>query len=297
MCACAQDKFERANYNLEAFIATANLDVDDRTVAHLLSLPIEDGGQFSMIASLIKKYGLVPKVAMPETESSGNSRLMNTVLARLVRQGAYTLRRCLSSGGTVEEARRLKGEILRDIWRVLCIHLGTPPLTINWQWEDSERKFHRVGPIDPHEFRTQFTSFAVDDYVCLVNDPRSTSPYNRSFTVKFLGNVVGGDLVKYLNVDIATMKRAAQRMLEASAALRHPASCTDPRPLFMRDTRPCACAQDGEPVWFGCDCGKDMRRELGLLDTRIYEASRRATAAAPARDLIRGMDRRSLSTA
>ena len=35
---------EKANYFLEAIIATADRDVDDRTVAHLLSEPISDGG-------------------------------------------------------------------------------------------------------------------------------------------------------------------------------------------------------------------------------------------------------------
>ena len=35
------DKLERANYFLEAIIETADRDVDDRTVAHLLSDPIE----------------------------------------------------------------------------------------------------------------------------------------------------------------------------------------------------------------------------------------------------------------
>src|SRR6516225_10647863 len=39
------DKLERANYFLEGIIETADRDVDDRTVAFLLSRPIEDGGQ------------------------------------------------------------------------------------------------------------------------------------------------------------------------------------------------------------------------------------------------------------
>src|SRR4051794_34900186 len=42
------DKLERANYSLEAIIATADRDVDDRTVAYLLSRPLDDGGQWNM---------------------------------------------------------------------------------------------------------------------------------------------------------------------------------------------------------------------------------------------------------
>src|SRR5215467_5866320 len=39
------DKIERANYFVEAIIETADRDVDDRTVAHLLEAVADDGGQ------------------------------------------------------------------------------------------------------------------------------------------------------------------------------------------------------------------------------------------------------------
>jgi len=49
------DKFERANFFLEAMIETADRDADDRTVAHLLSDPIGDGGQWNMFVALVRK--------------------------------------------------------------------------------------------------------------------------------------------------------------------------------------------------------------------------------------------------
>ncbi|MDE0817870.1 MAG: hypothetical protein OSA92_09425, partial [Pirellulaceae bacterium] len=42
------DKFERANYFLEAMIETADREIDDRTVAFLLERPLDDGGQWNM---------------------------------------------------------------------------------------------------------------------------------------------------------------------------------------------------------------------------------------------------------
>ena len=63
------------------------------------------------------------------------------------------------------------------------------------------------------------------------------SPFGRTFTVEHLGNVVDGAIVKYLNVEIDVMKNIAMR----------------------RD-------QGGEPVWFGCDVGKMMRRDIGVWD-------------------------------
>ncbi|MHB1577393.1 MAG: C1 family peptidase, partial [Candidatus Dormibacteria bacterium] len=64
------DKIERANYVLEALIATCDRDLDDRTVAYLLDVLADDGGQWNMFVAIIQKHGLVPKEAMPETESS-----------------------------------------------------------------------------------------------------------------------------------------------------------------------------------------------------------------------------------
>ena len=67
------DKLERSNHFLEAIIDTSDRPVDDRTVHFLLSDPIGDGGQWNMAMNLIKKHGLVPKSAFPESSSSSSS--------------------------------------------------------------------------------------------------------------------------------------------------------------------------------------------------------------------------------
>ena len=85
------DKLEKANFLFEALIETADLDVDDRTVAHLLSDPTGDGGQWNMFVALVHKHGLVPKVAMPETDSSSHTGPMNAILSTLLRQGARSV--------------------------------------------------------------------------------------------------------------------------------------------------------------------------------------------------------------
>src|SRR5262252_9769578 len=46
------DKIERANYFLEAIIETADRDVGDRIVGHLLDSPAEDGGQWNMFVAI-----------------------------------------------------------------------------------------------------------------------------------------------------------------------------------------------------------------------------------------------------
>jgi bleomycin hydrolase len=235
------DKVERANYFFEAIIEGADRDVDDRSIAFLLDGPLSDGGQWNMFVNLVKKHGLVPKAFMPETESSSSSRKMNSVLRTKLREGAKRLRDMAASGASVGALRSVKLEYMEAAHRILSIHLGTPPQRFTWQWRDSDSQFHRTEELTPLEFTRKFVELPLDEYVCLVHDPRPTSPFGRTFTVQYLGNVVGGDRVIYLNVDIDLIKSLAQQTLEA-----------------------------GEPVWFGCDTGKQMRRDMGLWDLELF---------------------------
>jgi bleomycin hydrolase len=236
------DKLEKANYFLEAIIETAGLDIDDRTVNHLLSYPLSDGGQWNMFADLVEKYGLVPKAAMPETESSSNTGVMNGVLVSKLREGAKTLRDLRAKGAGAGELKSAKENILSVFYRILCIHLGHPPAKFDWQWKDSKNKFLRDENMTPPAFAKKYLAVPVKEYVCLVHDPRPGSPYGRTYTVKYLGNVVGAGIVLYLNVEVEFIKETALRMLKA-----------------------------GEPVWFGCDVGKQMDRAAGLWDASLHD--------------------------
>ncbi|MBT8485414.1 MAG: C1 family peptidase, partial [Phycisphaerae bacterium] len=239
------DKLERANYFLEAIIATADRDVDDRTVAFLLDRPLEDGGQWNMFVNVVKKHGVVPQSVMPETESSSNTRAMNGLVIHKLREGARELRQLRANGAPMEAARAAKQEILQVVHRMLSIHLGTPPTRFDWQWNDKDKVFHRDGEMTPHRFAEKYIDLPVDEYVCLVHDPRPSSPYGRTFTVEFLGNVVGGDMVRYLNVEIDLIKQIAASVIAS-----------------------------GEPVWFGCDVGKMMQRDMGLWDRALFDFDR-----------------------
>jgi bleomycin hydrolase len=194
-----------------------------------------------MFVAVVNKHGLVPKAFMPETHSSSNTGRMNEVLRSLLHQGAKSLREAVSSRG-VDEARAEKTELLRVVYRVLCIHLGTPPESFDWQWTDKDRVFHSDGILTPQTFAAKYVTLPIDDYVCLVNDPRPTSPIGRTFTVDYLGNVLGAPPVTYLNVEVALMKDIARESLEG-----------------------------GTPVWFGCDVGQMMNNDAALWDAHLYD--------------------------
>ena len=236
------DKFERSNHFLEAIIETSGRPVDDRTIHFLLSDPIGDGGQWNMAMNLIRKHGLVPKSAYPESNSSSSTRWMNSILKDILRSSACEIREILDSGGSEKEARSHKDSRMEDIWRVLCIHLGTPPESFDWQWRDKDKEFHRRGKMTPLQFAEEFVDVDWEEYVCIVNDPRNE--YYQTYTVDYLQNVAGGPPVVYLNVPSDEMKSITQEILE-----------------------------DGMPVWMGCDVGKQMDRKRGLWDANLFETN------------------------
>ena len=236
------DKIERANFLLEAIIDTADKPIDDRTVSWLLQRGVEDGGQWDMFVSLVKKHGVVPKSVMPETESSSNSMRMNSMLNYQYRQGAKKIRDLYAQESGVDDMRESKKDTLSAMYQILAIHLGSPPDQFFWQWRDKDGGFQRDGDMTPMEFAEKYIVTPMDDYVCLVHDPRKSNPYGKTFTIQYLGNVVDGPPIKYINVSIDVMKDIACRMI-----------------------------QDGKPVWMGCDTGKQMHRDLGIWDAELFD--------------------------
>ena len=236
------DKLEKANFFLENIIETVDEPLDGRLVMWLLADPLPDGGQWDMFVNLVEKYGVVPKSVMPETNGSSDSRPMNVLLIAKLREYAQVIREMHERGASVKEMRQTKSEMMAEFYRMLSIHLGQPPSRFLWEWRDKDKEFHRHGEITPTEFSEQYVGFDLDEAVCLINAPTKDKPYRRLYTVQYLGNVVGGHAVRYLNADIETLKKATAVMIV-----------------------------DGQAVWFGCDVGKMFEREMGILDLKVYD--------------------------
>jgi bleomycin hydrolase len=234
------DKLEKANYFLENVIEAREEPLNGRLVSSLLSDPISDGGEWSMFVNLIKKYGVMPKTFMPETANSNNSDPMNALSASKLREYAKLLRDMSEKGASATELREKKGELMGEFYKSLCINLGVPPETFYWEWRDKEGVFHRRGNISPVQFYNEYVGIELDDFVSLINAPNKA--FNKLYTVQYLGNVVGGQDTRYLNVDLRTMKKATIDMIKGSHA-----------------------------VWFGCDVAKMLETEMGAMDLSIYD--------------------------
>ena len=236
------DKFERANWFLTDIIATSDEPVDGRLVQFLLGDVLGDGGQWDMAVSVYMKYGLVPKEVMPESEASTNSRPMNARLRAVLHIGALRLREAIAAGASAEEIDTQRRKILADVWKILAVCLGEPPVRFNWQWRDDEGNFHRDGEVTPHEFYERHVGVDLSEYICLVDDPRPENPKGSMETVEHLGNVVGGRPIRYLNAPVEEIKRIAAAQIAA-----------------------------GEAVWFGADVSQPYDRGLGFFVTGIHD--------------------------
>jgi len=235
------DKIEKANYFMENILETLDEDTNSRIIMWLLSAPLNDGGQWDMFTSIVEKYGVVPKETMPETYASSNSARMNHILTLKLRENASILREEYQNGKTLAKLKKDKQEMVFEFYRLLTMFLGIPPKNFTFEYTDKDKKFHRDSNITPKEFYANYVDINLKDYISIINAPTKDKPFNKTFTVQYLGNVEGGNMVKYLNVEIKTFKKLALAQLK-----------------------------DGVPVWFGSDVRQKMKRENGILAEDIY---------------------------
>lgn len=239
------DKLEKSNYFLENIIQTLDQDVKSREIMFLLSNPMQDGGQWDMFKNIVKKYGVLPKEMMPEVVSSSATKQLNKYLTLKLREFARDLRNAYQQEESIDELRNMKDEMMETIYRMLTISLGEPPKEFTFETRDKDNEFIRIENITPQEFFAQYVGINLDDYVSIVNAPTEDKPFENTFTVKFLGNIVEGDRVKYLNLPIDELKKLAIKQMK-----------------------------DGKAVWFGSDVGQFVEREDGIMDLEVLQVDK-----------------------
>lgn len=237
------DKLERCNYYMEAVIEKANEPLEDRVMDYLMSDLLSDGGQWDMFVNIVKKYGLVPKYAYPESQTSSATVQLNKYLCKILRKYTTELRDAVQNEG-VKKARELKEEVLKDVYNVLTSTLGQMPEKFDVVLHDKDGKLIEDKGMDAHSFFDKYIGVEIDQYISLINSPTEDKPFNQTYTIKYLGNIVEGKIVKHLNLPIEELKKAAVKQLK-----------------------------DGYPVWFGCDVGRSsvVEDERAMLDTKAVD--------------------------
>ncbi len=235
------DKLEKANLALEILIELIDEDYDDRALQFILQSGIGDGGQWDMFVNIVKKYGVCPKNVYPETFTSSNTRYINSLINVEIRKFASESRKVKKESG-IEEVYKLKEAYISRFYKALVSCYGLPPEKFEFEYTDSTGKYHLEKNLNPMKFFDKYVGESIDDYVSVINAPTPTKPFNKSYTVKYLGNVVGGKIVKHLNLPIERLKELCIAQLK-----------------------------DGHIVWFGSDVGAYRNNNIGSWDDTAYD--------------------------
>lgn len=224
------DKFERINYYTHLYqkLFNENVTLDSRLMQHLLHNPLEDGGQWQMMVNLIEKYGLVPKSVFPETKHSSNSRGLNMVLTTKLRDYCKQ----------IQDRKFNREESLKEVYNLLVQFLGKPPSKFTWEYKNKEDKYVKQKNLTPIMFY-QNSKMDLKQFVSIVNDPREE--YHKNYGVKYLNNIVEGEEVKYLNLEMKDIKDLVKKSIDGN-----------------------------NPVWFGSDVGKFMHSKSNILDKEVF---------------------------
>ena len=235
------DRLEKCNYVLETIIELLDKDYDDRTLTFILQSGIGDGGQWDMFVNVVNKYGLCPKHVFPETATSSATRDTNLLINFNLRKFASDSKVLFREKG-LEAVRKEKEDVLKRIYFLLINAYGVPPKEFTFEYTDKDGNYYRQEGLTPLKFKQEYLGDKLNDYVSLINAPTKDKPFNKSFTVKYLGNVVGGKIVTHLNLPMERLKELIIAQLK-----------------------------DGNIVWFGSDVGFYGDREVGIWDDRIFD--------------------------
>lgn len=235
------DKLEKINLTLEILIELIDKDYDDRTLQFILQSGIGDGGQWDMFVNVVKKYGVCPKNVYPETFTSSNTRYINSLINAELRKFASESRKVKKESG-MEGVKKLKESYLSRFYKALVSCYGLPPEKFEFEYTDAKGKYHLEKGFTPIKFFEKYVGDSLDNYVSIINAPTKDKPFGKSYTIKYLGNVVGGKPVKHLNLPIERLKELVLSQLK-----------------------------DDRIVWFGSDVAAYRNVNLGAWDDTAYD--------------------------
>ena len=235
------DQLEKSNLFLQAILDTRKLAIDDQQVQWLFKNPIGDGGQFTGVANLIDKYGVVPADVMPETRSSNATSQMSNLIALKLREYGLELRDMSAQKGMTDaRLQARKAEMLKTVYRMLALNFGVPPEKFTWSQRDAKGNVVSTKEYTPKSFAAEFVKEDFSQYYMLMNDP--TREYYKVYEIEYDRHVYDGQNWKFLNLPMDEI---------AAMAI--------------------ASIKDSTPMYFSCDVAKFLDREKGFMDVANYD--------------------------
>ena len=235
------DQLEKSNLFLQAVIDTYKKPMTDQEVEWLFKNPIGDGGQFTGIANLVEKYGLVPSDIMPETYNTNNTSAISNLLSLKLREFGLELRSMAAQKGmTPANLNKRKTEMLSTIYRMLALTFGEPPTEFTWTQRNNKGEAVETATYTPMSFYEKYAKTDFSQYYMVMNDP--TREYYKVYEIQYDRHVYDGQNWKYINLPMSEIA-----------------------PMCI------ASIKDSTMMYFSCDVGKFLNRENGFMDINNYD--------------------------
>lgn len=240
------DQLEKSNLFLQAVIDTRKKDFNDQEVEWLFKNPIGDGGQFTGVANLIEKYGLVPSDVMPETYNTNNTSEISKLIGLKLREFGLELRGMEEpkgkNGKTLldQKLQARKTEMLSTIYRMLVLSFGEPPQQFTWNQKNAKGEIVATETYTPKSFYEKFAKTDFSKFYMIMNDP--TREYHKVYEIQYDRHVYDGQNWKYLNLPMEEIA-----------------------PLCI------ASIKDSTMMYFSCDVAKFLNRDKGFMDEKNYD--------------------------
>lgn len=235
------DQLEKSNLFLQGILDTSKSPMSDKTVEWFFQHPLSDGGTFTGVADIVSKYGLVPKEAMPETNSSDNTSRMANLISLKLKEYGLQLREMAANGAKAATLEKEKTTMLGTIYRMLVLNLGVPPTEFDYVRKDTKGNPVETEHHTPMSFLEKYgDKQLLTNYVMLMNDP--SREYYKCYEIDYDRHRYDGKNWTYVNLPIEDIKEMA-----------------------------IASLKDSTMMYFSCDVGKCLNSERGLLDVRNYD--------------------------
>ena len=235
------DQLEKSNLFLQAIIDTYKKPMSDQEVEWLFKNPIGDGGQFTGIANLIEKYGLVPSDVMPETYNTNNTSSISSLLALKLREFGLELRDMAAQKGmTPAKLNDRKTEMLATIYRMLALTMGEPPAEFTWTERNDKGEVVSTETYTPMSFYEKYAKTDFSKYYMGMNDP--TREYYKVYEIQYDRHVYDGQNWRYINLPMDEIA-----------------------PMCI------ASIKDSTMMYFSCAVGKFLDRDKGFMDPNNFD--------------------------
>jgi bleomycin hydrolase len=235
------DLLEKANLFLNNMENSANLPIENEKVRWYLKSPVDDGGQWINFVNLAKKYGMVPKETMGETNSSENTSLLTKFVNTKLREDAIEIRELKNTKADPTKLVARKVEMLSEVYRMLALNLGEPPTEFQWRYKDKDKKVADTKTYTPQGFMSEiFGDTKLDDYVMVMNDP--SRQFWKHYEVENYRNTQEGANWHYVNLPNDVIKEFC-----------------------------IASIKNNEALYASCDVAKQLRRDVGILDVDNFD--------------------------